>query len=173
VVLTQKDTTFIGYQSSAEVEDIIKSIREILDKKALSQPELDFHKKRLANFTSGIATIFIGGLSQPEIKEKLDRVEDAVRATDCAVREGILPGGGITLAKVAEKLPEGNPLKEVLTLPMRLLGTNLDQKNELIKKGIVEPYLVVKTALENAVNMAILIMTCDCIILPKFYDYEK
>lgn len=166
VILTPKHTTFSGYTSSDSASERIEEIREIVKANELPEYEMDFHKKRLANFVAGIATIYIGGYSQAEIKEKLDRIEDSIRATECAVKGGILPGGGITLAKASELLENTHPLKSSLLLPMQLLGTNLSQKNEMIRSGIIEPYLVVKTALENAINTASMILTCDCVILP-------
>lgn len=130
---------------------------------------MEFHKKRLANFTSGIATISVGGYSQFEIKEKLDRVDDSVRATECAVREGLLVGGGVALYEASNELDSKyEALKGVLRLPTELLtgtGVNIDGT-------VIEPYLVVKTALENAINIAVTILTCDCAILPysRFND---
>ena len=95
VIITQDNTTFIGYNSDKDkLESRIHSIRETIEAGALSEYEMEFHKKRLANFTSGIATIHVGGYSQVEIKEKKDRVEDAVMATRAALNSGILPGSG-------------------------------------------------------------------------------
>ena len=119
----------------------------------------------MAIFTSGIATIYIGGYSQFEVKEKLDRVEDAVRATDCAVREGYLPGGGFSLEIAANVENCSEKMKEILKVPRKLLNHNIQTPQEAVKMGIIEPYIVTKTALENAVNIATTVLTCDCAIL--------
>ena len=67
VIITQDNTTFIGYNSNKDkLESRVKSIRETINECALSEYEMEFHKKRLANFTSGIATIHVGGYSQVE-----------------------------------------------------------------------------------------------------------
>jgi len=144
---------------------------------------LDFHKKRLANFTSGVATINIGGYSQFQIKEKLDRVEDAVRATDCAVKEGYLIGGGISLFKFAKSLhatTRSDKFLQLVEFPVRTLFHTdtfefeitqswiTDVENSLIHYGVIEPFLVTKTALENAINIATTILSCECAINNNF-----
>lgn len=165
VIITRNNTTFLCERKSEEINNKIEQIRNILDNGNLKDSELDFHKKRLANFTSGIATIYIGGYSQFEVKEKLDRVEDAVRATDCAVREGYLPGGGFSLEIAANVENCSEKMKEILKVPRKLLNHNIQTPQEAVKMGIIEPYIVTKTALENAVNIATTVLTCDCAIL--------
>lgn len=165
VIITRNNTTFLCERKSEEINNKIEEIRNILDNGNLKDSELDFHKKRLANFTSGIATIYIGGYSQFEVKEKLDRVEDAVRATDCAVREGYLPGGGFSLEIAANVENCSEKMKEILKVPRKLLNHNIQTPQEAVKMGIIEPYIVTKTALENAVNIATTVLTCDCAIL--------
>ena len=167
VIITRNNTTFLCERKSEEINNKIEEIRNILDNGNLKDSELDFHKKRLANFTSGIATIYIGGYSQFEVKEKLDRVEDAVRATDCAVREGYLPGGGFSLEIAANVENCSEKMKEILKVPRKLLNHNIQTPQEAVKMGIIEPYIVTKTALENAVNIATTVLTCDCAILQK------
>lgn len=170
VIVTQKNTMFICPRQSEEISQRIEEIREIL-KTNLVEAESDFHKKRLANFTSGISTIYVGGYSQFEIKEKLDRIEDAVRATDCAVREGILPGAGKALLNCGIRELEEYPkcIVKLLSCPATWLGTTnkFNTFQEAYDSGVIEPYLVTKTALENAINIATTILNCDCAILPN------
>jgi chaperonin GroEL (HSP60 family) len=170
VISNNEHTTFICSRDSEAINQRIEEIREIL-KQPLKEHELEFHKQRLANFTSGVATINVGGYSQFEIKEKLDRIDDAVRAADCAVKEGVLAGGGSALlqAAMSPNLQGAySKLINVITLPSRLLWQDqtVPSYQELYQQDIIEPYLVVKTALENAVNIAVTILTCDCAILP-------
>ena len=168
VIVSSDSTIFLCNRDTEKVRDRIEEIRNTLQY-PMNDYEMEFHKKRLANFTSGIATISVGGYSQFEIKEKLDRVDDSIRATECAVREGLLVGGGIALYEASNELDRKyEALKGVLRLPTALLkGTG-----GKIDGTVIEPYLVVKTALENAINIAVTILTCDCAILPysRFND---
>lgn len=168
VIISSDSTIFLCNRDTEKVKERIEEIRNTLQY-PMNDYEMEFHKRRLANFTSGIATISVGGYSQFEIKEKLDRVDDSIRATECAVREGLLMGGGIALYGASHELDSKyEALKGVLRLPTELLqatGVKIDGE-------VIEPYLVVKTALENAINIAVTILTCDCAILPysRFND---
>lgn len=170
VIVTKKDTTFIQNKKFPEIAPRVEEIKNIINNGNLKESELDFHKKRLANFTSGIATIYVGGYSQFEIKEKLDRIEDAVRAADCALKEGILAGAGSSLYEAAKSLPsEYDKFSYIVNTPYRLLN-GIDNMNTAFEKNIIEPYLVTATALENSINIATTILTCDCaIVQPKNY----
>jgi chaperonin GroEL len=167
-IINATHTTFICPRDSEAVEQKIVGIHQLL-RQPLKDHEIAFHKQRLANFTSGVATIHVGGYSQFEIKEKLDRIDDAIRAAECAIREGVIAGGGAALAAAAMSTNSpGSKLANVITLPARLLWQDklMPSYREIYQQDIIEPYLVVKTALENAVNIAVTILTCDCAILP-------
>lgn len=180
VVITRDKTTFTGYKSSPLIDNRIKEVREIVKEKNTSELEYAIHQKRLANLTSGMATIKVGGYSQVEMKERFDRVEDAVRATRCALEGGVLPGGGIALLRAAIKFKDYY-ISKILSVPAAIL-TNKDKtvidkqfwygKNIKTNKygnmynlGVVEPFQVVKTSLENAVSVAATILTTNCSIL--------
>jgi chaperonin GroEL len=181
VVMTRDHTTFTGYESNVElVNSRVENLREILKENSLSEIEMDFHKKRLANFTASIATIYIGGFSEVERGERYDRFEDAILATRAAIKSGLLPGGGVALYE-ASSITGLKFLPKVLKTPYFLLnssdyrdasikiweGKNLKtgEIGDLYDMGIVEPYLVVLSALENAVSMGGSILTCECAIL--------
>ena len=183
IVVTNHDTTFLYEKMPKEADSRIEEIRTILKEGNLKDIELDFNKKRLANFTSGVATINIGGYSQFQIKEKLDRVEDAVRAVDCAVKEGYLVGGGTSLYYVSTLLKNtDNKFIKLLHWPFdHLLKSGIFNEFEndhtykvveimegLFTKGVIEPFLVTKTALENAINIATTILSCECAINNNF-----
>lgn len=142
---------------------------------------MTFQRKRLANYIGGIATIFVGGYSQVEIQEKKDRLEDAICAVRAAMTDGILPGGGFSLLRAA-KLLELKYLSQVLVMPNLILSDNKEnnvnifnfwegkdyktgQVGDMYEMGIVDPFLVTKIALENAVSVASLILTNGCTIL--------
>lgn len=165
VIVTDKTTTFIGFENnSEEVNARIEEIREIL---ANPLPEYDanFHKQRLANFTSGIATIYVGGYSKVEIKERYDRIEDAVCATKAALQKGILPGGGLVLKEIANKLDIDHNFKQILKTPSIILNTENKTLSDMIDLGVIEPVLVTETVLRNAVSTASLLLTADAAIL--------
>lgn len=181
VVITNHDTTFLYDEMPKEADERITEIRTILEEGNLKDIELDFHKKRLANFTSGVATINIGGYSQFQIKEKLDRVEDAVRAVDCAVKEGYLIGGGMSLANFVSVNEDSinAKIKNILLFPFITIHksgaftkyedlTMAALAQNLLEEGIIEPFLVTKTALENAINIATTILSCNCAINNNF-----
>ena len=107
-----------------------------------------------------MATIYVGGYSQVEMKERLDRYEDAIMATQCALDGGVLPGGGTALNEVS-----GNLLKNILKIPLQILNTKIKTSKDAFENNVIEPYLVVKTTLENAISVASTILTTNCVIL--------
>lgn len=173
VIITKDTTTFIGCDSNKEeLKNRENEVRQILQEGSLPEFELDFHKKRLANFTSGIATIYVGGYSQVEVRERYDRIEDAVCATQAALKEGIVPGGGLSLLYALKELDRSKELdsacKEfitVLCLTQEILGTSKQMPKDMLKAGVIEPFLVTKTVLENAVSTAALILSANVAIL--------
>lgn len=108
ITITKDSTTIVdGSGSREDLEDRIIMIKEDISN-AKGDFDRDQHKDRLAKLSSGVAVINIGGATEVEIKEKKDRVEDALAATRAAVEEGIIPGGGATLAKIGLKLESFN-----------------------------------------------------------------
>ena len=184
-VEVSKDNTVLtgGFPIQEEVDRKVEDIRRKLNSKSLSEFEILFHKKRLANLNGGIATIMVGGYSKVEIIEKKDRVEDAIAAVKAALDGGILPGGGVSLLR-ASKL-NLKYLDKVVKTPFNVLydSTNLVNKTistkedwegfnfklgtygNMYEMGIIDPFLVTKTALTNAVSAASLILTNGCSIL--------
>lgn len=104
VTVSKDYTTIIDAQGSPEViEERIEEIKaQIEDSK--SPFEKETLQDRLAKFIGGVAMIFVGGHTEVELKEKKDRVEDALHATKAALEEGIVPGGGIALLNASHKL---------------------------------------------------------------------
>lgn len=169
VIITKDTTTFIGCDSKKEeIEKTVLQIRESINGGALTELELDFYKKRLANFTSGSANILVGGHSIVEMKERYDRIEDAVCATRAALEGGILPGGGKAFSYLEglSLLPETEfLLNTVLKCPSTILKTSDMTAQNMLDKGVVEPFLVLKTVLKNALSTASLVLTAEVAIL--------
>jgi len=107
VVITQDAATFVG--GSGEREDIDNRV-ELL-KMRIEDANSDFDreklKERLSKLSGGVARINVGAVTEMEMKEKKDRVEDALHATRAAVEEGVLPGGGLALLQGAKVLDDG------------------------------------------------------------------
>ena len=152
-----------------------------------------FRKKleqRLSMLSGKVGVIRVGADSAVELKEKKDRVEDAIYATKAAYKEGIVPGGGIALLNAAKKIKPKTKGEEVLLeaikAPYNTILKNagledalqLDRKGwgidvvtgkpvNMIKAGIIDPVLVTKSALKNAVSVVTTIISADCIISNK------
>ena len=194
VIVTNKTTTFVDeFQIS---EDTIAKTREFLANPQLPELDRKFHEKRLANFTGKLATIYVGGFSKLEMKERFDRIEDAVCAVRAARESGMVIGGGLALYNAVTPVEsdnesfefddDGNTVKQfsddfisVMQYPSQLLGTQDDYQiytqcgrhpskfigASLMNQGIYEPFLVIKTVLENAISTAALVLTTDVAIL--------
>ena len=194
VIVTNKTTTFVDeFQIS---EETINKTREFLANPQLPELDRKFHEKRLANFTGKLATIYVGGFSKLEMKERFDRIEDAVCAVRAAREGGMVIGGGLALYNAVTPIEsdnesfefddDGNTVKQfsddfisVMQYPSHLLGTQEDYQiytqcgrhpskfigASLMNQGIYEPFLVVKTVLENAISTAALVLTTDVAIL--------
>jgi chaperonin GroEL len=144
-------------------------------------------EKRLAKLNAKVATVKVGANSELELKEKKDRVEDAICATKAAIKEGIVPGGGIALLNASQQLKSESIGEEVLYCaiqePYKLIlknagvedyetpiveGQGLDVVTgntvDMVKAGIIDPLLVTKSALANAASVATTILSTDCVI---------
>ncbi len=108
IVATKDSTTIVGGKGKkSEVEARIaqlKAQRENTDSK-FDQEKLD---ERIAKLSGGVAVIKVGAATETEMKYLKDKIDDAVKATKAAMEEGIIPGGGTALAKVAHKLAAAN-----------------------------------------------------------------
>jgi len=102
-IVINKDTTTIvnGYGDAEYVQERIESIKNQIEA-SISDYETEKLRERLAKLSGGVAVIKIGAGSEVEMKEKKDRVDDALNATKAAVEEGIIPGGGIALRRFAD-----------------------------------------------------------------------
>jgi len=146
-------------------------------------------EKRLARLSAKIAIVKVGANSNIELKEKADRIEDAICATKAAIKEGIVAGGGIALLNAAyniDSFGEGEAiLLDAIKAPFRTILDNagieeipidvISKKGyglnvitgetvDMIKAGIIDPLLVTKSALRNAVSVATTILSTNCVI---------
>jgi chaperonin GroEL len=142
-------------------------------------------EERLAMLSGSVGVIKVGAGSKVELKEKKDRVEDAIYATKAALKEGIVPGGGIALLNAKQKISTsdaGKVLLNALVAPYKTImdnaGLSLSMAMKegygcnvvngtfvkMIDEGIIDPVLVTKSALKNAVSVALTVMSADCVI---------
>jgi chaperonin GroEL len=168
------------------LQDMNKAIEERIDEvqNKIAEEQNGFIKKkledRLATLSGSVAVIKVGANSKVELKEKKDRIEDAIYATKAALKEGIVPGGGVALLNISQRndgilmsalrSPYDTILEnaglEVEDTDMDGYGYNVVNKKmvHMINVGIVDPLLVTKTALKNAVSVALTVMSADCVI---------
>ena len=157
--------------------------------KKLAEEKNGFLKKkleqRLAMLSGSVGIIKVGANSKVELKEKKDRVEDAIYATKAALQEGIVSGGGVSLLNASQKISTsdaGKVLLNALSSPFETILSNAGIKLntamkegygcnvingtfvKMIDEGIIDPVLVTKSALKNAVSVALTIMSADCVI---------
>ncbi len=189
-VWADKDTTrIIGGKGDREL--IEARIAQI--KKMVEATTADFDKEkrqeRLAKLTGGVAIISVGATTEMAMKEKKERVIDAVAATKAALEEGIVAGGGSTYLNLKlssdlqdDELKGFNLVCEALKEPFRLLlenagitsspesklGFGVDvmdgQFKDMVKAGIIDPTKVARCALENAVSVAGMVLTTETLI---------
>lgn len=128
VVITKDNTTIVG--GAGTKENITARVNEI--KAQLSGVTSDYDKEklqeRLAKLSGGVAVLYVGAATEVEMKEKKDRVDDALHATRAAVEEGIVPGGGVAYVRAIASLQD-------------LKGVNEDENTgiNLVKRAIEEP----------------------------------
>lgn len=198
-----------------EPKAITARINQIKNEIKISTSDFDKEKlqERLAKLAGGVVQINVGAATEIEMKEKLERVKDAVEATKAAVEAGIVPGGAIALLDIAQRM---NPaevvgkeavedektgaeiLKEALEQPFVMLMSNSGfdpgqliakarqvsnqgmgfdiaklesvvgaEPVDMVKEGIVDPAKVVKSALQNAASVAMMVLTTECLIADK------
>ena len=136
VTLNKENTTIVdGAGKKEEIAARVAQIRSSIDK-ATSDYDKEKLQERLAKLAGGVAVLYVGAATEVEMKEKKDRVDDALAATRAAVEEGIVPGGGVAYIRATAAL-EG------------LKGQNEDQTTgiQIVKRAIEEP---LRQIVENA-----------------------
>ena len=176
-----------------ELSEEVKGRLDLIHKQLKEEKNPYLLKKleqRKAMLSGSVGLLYVGANSKIELKEKKDRVEDAIYAVKAALKEGIVPGAGIALHNAADNIASDdkvgyNILFEAIKAPYKKILTNAGIKYgpylkkgwginvitgesvNLVKEGIIDPMLVTKTALKNAVSVATTIMSADCVISNK------
>ncbi len=186
-ITDDKNTVLTIDTPEEELKERVESIKKLIKKEDNNPFIKKKHQQRLAMLSGSVGMIKIGANSKVEMKEKKDRIEDAIYATKAALKEGIVPGGGVALLNAAQNIEAKNVgekilfnaikspfntilenagLEQVAPRPEKGLGVDVvtGEAVSMIKKGIIDPVLVTKTALKNAVSVVSTIISADCVI---------
>jgi len=204
-VVSDKDNTTIieGNGNEKAIKARIEQIRTQIES-TTSDFDREKLQERLAKLAGGVAVLKVGGSTEPELKEKKHRVEDALSTARAAVEEGIVPGGGVALINAISALDNVKVehedetfgiriLRRALEEPMRILARNAGEEGsviidavrriqieknntnlgynvingefiDLVKEGIIDPVKVTRSAVQNAISIAALILTTEALI---------
>jgi len=149
VMIDKENTTIVnGAGKKADIQARIAQIKAQIEE-TTSDYDREKLQERLAKLAGGVAVIRVGGATEVEVKERKDRVDDALHATRAAVEEGILPGGGVPLlraARVLEKLKAENPdqktgidiVRKALGWPARQIAMNSGEDGSVVVGKILD-----------------------------------
>ncbi|MBQ2993044.1 MAG: chaperonin GroEL [Alistipes sp.] len=202
VTLNKENTTIVdGCGDKQAIKERVAQIRASIE---VSKSDYDREKlqERLAKLAGGVAVLYVGAATEVEMKEKKDRVDDALAATRAAVEEGIVPGGGVAYIRATaalENMKGENDdqttgiqiVKRAIEEPLRQIVGNAggegsvvvnkvregegafgynardDRYEDMLKAGIIDPTKVSRVALENAVSIASMLLTTECVLAEK------
>jgi chaperonin GroEL len=151
VVITKDDTTIVdGAGKKADIEARVAQIKQQIED-TTSDYDREKLQERLAKLSGGVAVIKVGGATEVEVKEKKDRVDDALNATRAAVEEGILPGGGVALIRSQKVLDQVNTANEdqkvgvnivrrAVQAPARQIAENAGEDGAVVVGKIVDKH---------------------------------
>ncbi len=206
VIISADDTTMVGGRGDKKaIQGRAEQIRKEIET-TTSDYDREKLQERLAKLSGGVAQISVGAATETEMKERKFLLDDARAATQAALEEGIVAGGGVALLRCEKAVDalqlEGDEglgakiVRNALEVPLKAIAHNAGQdgpvvvhrvrqgkKNEgydadkdtygdMVEAGIVDPAKVVRTALQNAVSVACLLLSTSCIIteIPKKDD---
>jgi len=186
VITNDKNTVFTVNKTGKELKERVAHVKRLIKKEDKNPYMRKKLEQRLAILAGNVGVVYVGANSEVELKEKKDRVEDAVYATKAALKEGIVPGGGVALLNAALNIVEKNNGEKILTKAIlapfctildnaglercnpEKLGYGIDvvtgKEVDMVKAGIIDPVLVTKSALRNAVSVVSTIISADCVI---------
>ena len=184
-VTDDKNTVITTLEVTEDVSERIKEVQKLKkeEKNGYIKKKIE---QRLAMLSGSVGIVKVGAASKVELKEKKDRVEDAIYATKAALKEGIVPGGGVALLNASQYITPDNVGEKILLNAIKApfetilsnagITCNIKMKEgegmdvitgdfvNMIDSGIIDPVLVTKTALKNAVSVVNTIISADCVI---------
>jgi chaperonin GroEL len=152
ITVSKEDTVIVeGAGSSADIQGRVKQIRNQIEETS-SDYDREKLQERLAKLAGGVAVINVGAATEPEMKEKKARVEDALHATRAAVEEGIVPGGGVALLRSANAI-DALELEDEEAIGAQIVRRSIEAPlRQLCENAGVEGSLVVQKVLEGEGN---------------------
>ena len=200
VTISKDNTTIVSGKGQKEL--IQDRINQIKNEIANSTSSYDKEKlqERLAKLAGGVAVLYVGAPTETEMKEKKDRVDDALCATRAAIEEGIIPGGGVAYIRAQKALEDVKGANQdeqtgikiiyrAIEEPLRQIVKNAgeeanvragkddygynareDKYENMKASGIIDPVKVTRVALENAASIAGMFLTTECVICDKKED---
>ncbi len=184
--VTDDKTTVLTTLEEVDIEERVNQVKASIkkEKNPFLKRRLD---QRLAMLSGSVGIVKVGADSKVELKEKKDRVEDSIYAVKAALKEGIVSGGGIALLNASQCIAHENEGERVILEAIRaphytildnagIADSVVPVKNgfgidvvsgksvDMIKAGIIDPVLVTKTALKNALSVVSTIISADCVI---------
>ena len=184
-VTNVENTVITTIDVGNDLTERIKNVKKVIknEKNPFLQKKL---KTRLAMLSGKVGVVRVGADSKVELKEKKDRVEDAIYATKAALKEGIVSGGGVALLNASQEITPIDLAEKILLNAIKspyhtildnagiennnepMLGQGIDVTTgktcNMVTSGIIDPVLVTKSALKNAVSVVTTIISADCII---------
>jgi chaperonin GroEL len=149
VTIEKENTTIVaGAGKKVDIEARIHQIKAQIEE-ATSDYDREKLQERLAKLAGGVAVIRVGGATEVEVKERKDRVDDAMHSTRAAVEEGILPGGGVALLRASEVLKKSRThnddqktsveiVRKALSWPARQIALNAGEDGSVVVGKILE-----------------------------------
>lgn len=197
VIIAKDSSTIID--GKGDKEKIQKRITQIKNEIENSSSDYDIKKfkERLAKLSGGIALLHVGASTEAEMKEKKDRFDDAICATQAALLGGIVPGGGVAFIRAIKALEEledsaakeilknalmqpaivianncgrqGNHIAEKILEKKKNTGYNgiTDKFEDMILAGVIDPVLVTKTVLQQAGSIASMLLSVNTVVTDK------
>ncbi len=184
--VTDNKSTVITTLQDLDVKERVEQVKSLIkkEKNGFIKKKLD---QRLAMLSGSVGIIKVGADSKVELKEKKDRVEDAIYAVKAALKEGIVAGGGVALLNASQCIAHDNEGERIILESIKAphytildnagisdsvtsvkKGFGIDVVSgkpvNMIKAGIIDPVLVTKTALKNALSVVSTIVSADCVI---------
>ena len=185
-VTDSRNTIITTIETSNDVSERIEEVHRLhkKEKNGFLKKKIE---QRIAMLSGSVGIIKVGADSKVELKEKKDRVEDAIYATKAALKEGIVPGGGVALLNASQYIESENvgetillkaiqaPFETILynagiedyELP-EIKGMGIDVISgdvvDMVSHGVIDPLLVTKSALKNAISVVSTIISANCVI---------
>jgi chaperonin GroEL len=185
-VTDDKNTVITTIETSDSASERIKEVQKLHkeEKNGFFKKKLE---QRIAMLSGSVGIVRVGADSKVELKEKKDRVEDAIYATKAALKEGIVPGGGIALLNASQCIESENVGEKILLNAIKapfetilynagiedyelpnVKGTGIDVISgdivDMVDHGVIDPVLVTKSALKNAISVISTIISANCVI---------